>query len=664
MPCNPGEPEDQLHLDIVRDTIRGSGAQGIPLGSMSRPGTSLISGISDAGDQQFKRQKQDIGAGSTSQERLEPISDVSYNNNYPTQHELNCQLFTALQQTRDAREKGFLPKKQLVRLINPRSVCHELFKFPPENMTSQEIQELANTVCTDKEIILSNGKKKIKSFRQIFALLVLVEKSSSISLLIKEDVSDLDLPLSAMRSGGLFELRRKNTRGMQQSKPLECFRSWSPVRRKEFEEYQWTMLAPFFGSGSYNNVSHYTLTDRHILPFFCTKGEEDCGAEERGGFGTVFMVRIHSDHHNFGTSTHPEREFAIKQLLKNDPVSFKREVDILKKFVGEGSHPHIVSLLATYEQFDKFHLIFHRAEGNLFKYWETINPYPEFNYRRILWMAKQCAGIAQGLLKLHKHNTIITEEEFKRLFKTDGLSRAENRATIVRKDISEPSTRENQILVESEGRISIAATSHSSEKQTSPSRQPTDEKDARLVNEPFEGDMIRQWGRHGDLKPENILWFGDSEDGEGCLKISDFGEAELNSRASKSGPRERLANSMTYRPPECDLQPKIIRQSYDIWCLGCVYMEFVTWMLGGVELWQEFAGKRLTWDIFQSNNSDAFFEVVRNDMNDISAMVKKVVTEVSRRIRKGLQGKRSNMLFSFTIRYTRIQTAPTIFIRY
>jgi serine/threonine protein kinase len=168
-------------------------------------------------------------------------------------------------------------------------------------------------------------------------------------------------------------------------------------------------------------------------------------------------------------------------------------------------------------------------------------------------------------------------------------------------------------------------------------RQSTDERDARLVNEPYSGGLVRKWGRHGDLKPENILFFCDANDPHGTLKISDFGEAELNSRWSKTKRRSKVANTMTYRPPECDLQPKIIRQSYDIWCLGCVYMEFVTWMLGGVELWKHFAFERLKWDIFQSSYTDTFFEIVKNDEGDVRVMVKEAVTKVSKPSTKGLK---------------------------
>ena len=118
---------------------------------------------------------------------------------------------------------------------------------------------------------------------------------------------------------------------------------------------------------------------------------------------------------------------------------------------------------------------------------------------------------------------------------------------------------------------------------------------------------------------------------------------------------------MTYRPPECDLQPKIIRQSYDIWCLGCVYMEFVTWMLGGVKLWNDFAKKRLTWDVFLSTKTDTFFEIVKNEDTDVRVMVKEAVTKV--RIQPGWRRESvlTNIFFlsSSLTNYTRIPTVPS-----
>lgn len=94
----------------------------------------------------------------------------------------------------------------------------------------------------------------------------------------------------------------------------------------------------------------------------------------------------------------------------------------------------------------------------------------------------------------------------------------------------------------------------------------------------------RRYGRHSDIKPENILWFQgpDSNGGfQGTLKISDFGFAQFNSRYSRSNVQTDLSCTPTYRPPECDFKKHPISRSVDLWTLGCVYLEFITWHLKG-----------------------------------------------------------------------------------
>ncbi|SCO46710.1 uncharacterized protein FFMR_12732 [Fusarium fujikuroi] len=90
------------------------------------------------------------------------------------------------------------------------------------------------------------------------------------------------------------------------------------------------------------------------------------------------------------------------------------------------------------------------------------------------------------------------------------------------------------------------------------------------------------YGRHGDIKPENILWYRDSDQGPGTLRICDFGVSEFHSTQSRSGIRNsHVASSPYYRPPEWELQDGTISRSYDIWTIGCLYLEFLGWLLGG-----------------------------------------------------------------------------------
>ena len=221
---------------------------------------------------------------------------------------------------------------------------------------------------------------------------------------------------------------------------------------------------------------------------------------------------------------------------------------MLKQF-SDNAHPHLISLLATYEYLKKYYLIFPWADGDLTRFWQVHCPNPSFDSTTIKWVAKQCTGLAHGLVAIHNYQT---------------------------------------------------------------------------SNEP-------RYGRHGDLKPENILWFDDASGG--MLKISDFGLSEystIHNRSSK--PNSGLATSMSYRAPECDLKGSRIGPSYDIWTLGCLYLEFITWLLGGWDLVKAFEEKRMSPDpTYYNMRTDTFFELENRPNTEpeaIAARVKPAVTEV------------------------------------
>lgn len=204
---------------------------------------------------------------------------------------------------------------------------------------------------------------------------------------------------------------------------------------------------------------------------------------------------------------------------------------------------HLISLLATYEQHGKFHLIFYWAEADLLGYWKRINPEPATDRETVLWLSSQCKGLAEGLAKIHRYETYSGSS----LLHQDSRSRteAETNANLTQVGVGIP---------------------------TNP---------PRLL-----------FGRHGDIKPANVLWFSNPKDSEdkGNLKISDFGIAEFKTQSSRwTRQRGGMPNSGSYRPPECDLPDSIISSSYDIWALGCLYLDFITWCFGGWKYVEEFA---------------------------------------------------------------------------
>ncbi|KAL1651715.1 hypothetical protein SLS61_005378 [Didymella pomorum] len=295
---------------------------------------------------------------------------------------------------------------ELQRLVGLRTVAAELKKAIGENHDEEDIKRFTVEICSPVKAERSDGKAKTRLFLHVFALLVIIGATPSIRLFIKENVSDIDLPL-VWSDSTKKELCRSNNAGDSVGEPLKCFGKLSRVQRRNFFDYQWKLLAPFFSKGSgQGEVKHYLLRDEHILPFLdCTDVlEED--SDKVGGYGKVSMVQIHPDHHNFDDEGLGSRGFAIKQQVYDcDTAVFQTEIDILKKFSGGRGHPHIVSLLATFEQFKKLHLIFHRAQGDLFAFWSDSQEAPTCDHDNVKWLAEQCKGLADGLLRLHRHLT-------------------------------------------------------------------------------------------------------------------------------------------------------------------------------------------------------------------------------------------------------------------
>jgi serine/threonine protein kinase len=223
-----------------------------------------------------------------------------------------------------------------------------------------------------------------------------------------------------------------------------------------------------------------------------------------------------------------------------------------------GNHPHLASLLVTYTQFHKFHLVFYAAEADLLEYWRQVNPSPPMTLDTISWVAKQCQGLADGLAKIHRFETAPSQT---------------NKFTTF-------------------------------------------------------------FGRHGDIKPENILWFRDPNSPRGgTLQITDFGHAESSIFQTKiRKPGSKAAFSPSYRPPECDIPGGLISASSDIWTLGCLYLEFVSWLLGGWKLVHEFQTRRLLVDPLYSNmRTDTFFQVEKvPDTGNLKVLIKPAVTSVSK----------------------------------
>lgn len=105
--------------------------------------------------------------------------------------------------------------------------------------------------------------------------------------------------------------------------------------------------------------------------------------------------------------------------------------------------------------------------------------------------------------------------------------------------------------------------------------------------------------RHGDLKPGNILCVQKGE--ELVLKIADFGVSRIH-HAQTTYRKGQLTMSVlltpSYQGPEVEFEgvdkndPLPRSRKYDIWSLGCVFLEFTIWLLHGPEAIKGFTNAR------------------------------------------------------------------------
>lgn len=138
------------------------------------------------------------------------------------------------------------------------------------------------------------------------------------------------------------------------------------------------------------------------------------------------------------------------------------------------------------------------------------------------------------------------------------------------------------------------------------------------IHEPKQGNgflsvetdaRVKKFGRHGDLKPENVLWFRSSKDALGVLVISDFGISAVHRDVSKSNvPNENLPRTPKYRPPECDMGGGKISRAFDIWTMGCIFLEMTAWLLDGKAGLEAFKRERLA-PYLATFSSDIFFDI-------------------------------------------------------
>ncbi|KAM0424536.1 hypothetical protein ACHAPT_010252 [Fusarium lateritium] len=139
--------------------------------------------------------------------------------------------------------------------------------------------------------------------------------------------------------------------------------------------------------------------------------------------------------------------------------------------------------------------------------------------------------------------------------------------------------------------------------------------------------------RHGDLKPGNILHFpkgnpfcGQQDDPQGTLVIADYGVSRRHQKATQmrlEGTSTR-ATTRSYEAPEADgSQHNPRSRRYDLWSVGCIFLEFVVWLLYGHDAVKGFESQRIATG--KSNGGHASFYVKEDDEKPVEAELNEAV---------------------------------------
>lgn len=296
---------------------------------------------------------------------------------------------------------------------------------------------------------------------------------------------------------------------------------------------------------------HFRFPSRHIPPFI---ESPTLGHPAEGGFSQVFKATCTEadwvrswGHRSSAVTDRVPTFFAVKRLHSHNEAEFRKEVEMLKTF-GHRPHQHLIKLHASYEWRGNYHLVFPWADGNLIDYWKSHPASAILSQSDAMmnanWFSKHCLGLAEALHLIH--------------FPSDNL---------IHHGAESASASPCSVMAGNNGCSSSGGL----------------------------------FGRHGDLKPDNILCFkshGNPWNGVGrdVLKISDFGLAEFTNPGRhdyQAGPQRR-GGTETYGAPELRYHSlgHRLTSAYDIWSLGCVFLEFSCWLIGGMEEVQTFKKSR------------------------------------------------------------------------
>ncbi|KAI2613199.1 protein kinase [Hypoxylon fragiforme] len=456
-------------------------------------------------------------------------------------------------------DKEYIPRRMLRKILTPRRV-RTILNLPSFE-TRRDKDELTTLICF--------GSTDSKPSLKLLGVLIGMGHGKVYELLkfMEDGMDDGCLPLEL----GLSNRREASCRKHEGNHAIINSHNVRKEDRDVFTRWAHSLTAPYI-SGNKNKHLHYVLHHRDVFPMeLIAKMQKDDTSESNygssigsipqyGGFSEVYQVKIEKSHCRFDDvgMRHPDGYYALKKLNSHSRENFNLELSSLLFSMDNAAtrraRLHLIQVLATFEvpnptaSRTNYYLLFDWAEGNLKDFWKR-NEKLRGDMSHCAWMSKQFHEICLAMQCVHNDR---------------------------------------------DRTLKYIGSDASKLTRGPPSRN-------------FEVDL---YGRHGDIKPDNFLWFHPKRPARDLIVLSDFGLARLHTQASRSNQDPgNIARTATYIAPEFDLPGGMISRASDIFGLGCVFLEHVTWFLRGFDsVENEFPARRNQKDIY-GFEADKFFVI-------------------------------------------------------
>ncbi|KAF4580880.1 kinase-like protein [Ophiocordyceps camponoti-floridani] len=421
------------------------------------------------------------------------------------------------------------------------------------------------------EQVCSDGMDGPDSMTRLFVILILIRRLQHLESFIAEGIKDCHLPLSFGRQG------RELTYGPQDATVESCG-GWEMGSISDFHFVQKKVLAPCFQRCTAGKVTSQLINPEVFMPW---TEKEALKENDNGNYSRVYAVKIHENHHQFVRHDFPN---ALTPFLERFPLL---TMDYVCCQMGEGG-----------QRRDRFAL-------------KVLKSRHKRRYLNELECLNRCAE-RDNLVELY--GAYERGDKYSFLFPWADGGSLRTLWTWEPRDWSR-----SKPLINSVRWIAYQCYRMASEQGLG------------SIHDRRESFDEKQFGIHGDIKPENILLFTDQETrhGPGVLKISDMGftgfyTVRSRSRLSPLGPC-----SPTYRAPEHDIKNRFLSRKSDIWGLGCVFSEFLSWFILGPNGVKNYNWKRYhdTYDDDHLQGDDFFRPFDGDDGSTVGADLKPSVIE-------------------------------------